>query len=81
MIVNLIKVGNSKGFRIPANILSQMKSDAFELLFNEKRKEIVIKPVSNPRQGWAEACRQMHENGDDAQIIDDSVDINFGLED
>ena len=33
--------------------------------------QIVLKPASTPRKDWEESFQQMHENGDDALLIDD----------
>jgi antitoxin MazE len=36
--------------------------------------QIVLKPASTPRKGWEKSFQQMHENGDDALLIDDVFD-------
>jgi len=35
---------------------------------------IIIKPVSTPRQGWAEALELMPKNNDDALLISEEID-------
>jgi hypothetical protein len=30
-----------------------------------------------PREEWAEACRKMHEKGDDKLLIDDMIDLDI----
>jgi antitoxin MazE len=43
--------------------------DKVELILEEDC--IIIKPVRVPRQGWDEAFKEMHANGDDQLLIDD----------
>jgi len=54
MQVSVVKIGNSKGIRIPKKVLDQCHvEDALELTL--KNDEIVLTPVHRkPREGWAE---------------------------
>jgi hypothetical protein len=36
-----------------------------------ERNSFLPQPRQNPREGWAEAFQQMHEDGDDVLLIDD----------
>ncbi len=36
---------------------------------------IIIKPIKNPRQGWAEIFERMHQNDDDVLIIPDEFHL------
>ena len=70
MEVSVIKIGNSKGIRLTKALLERYKiRDKVELIFEKGR--IILKPVTKPRQGWEEAFKQMHQNGDDKQLIQD----------
>jgi antitoxin MazE len=70
MEVSVIKIGNSKGIRLTKALLERYKiKDKVELIFEKNR--IILKPVTKPRQGWDEAFKQMHQNGDDKQLIQD----------
>ncbi len=70
MEIKVIKIGNSKGFRLPKAILEKYNiKDKIELIL--KKDYILIKPVSTPRKGWEEAFKKMHENGHDQLLIDD----------
>ncbi|HSA33223.1 MAG TPA: AbrB/MazE/SpoVT family DNA-binding domain-containing protein [bacterium] len=80
MEITLTQIGNSQGFRIPANILKQMSARRFDFEFDPKRRVITIKPIVNPREGWADACARLHANGDDMPIIPESLDLDFGME-
>lgn len=75
MKVSLIQIGNSKGIRIPSSILKQFDFiENFDLIL-EKGK-IILKPISNPREGWEEACRLMNENKDDKLLYDDNYELD-----
>lgn len=70
MEIPIINIGNSKGIRIPKAILEQYNiSDTLEMVLEKGR--IILKPKSTPRQDWEKSFKQMHENEDDALLIDD----------
>lgn len=70
MEIPVIKIGNSKGFRLSKTLLEKYKiQDKVELVLEEEH--IIIKPVVQPRRGWDEAFQLMHEQGDDELLIDD----------
>jgi antitoxin MazE len=71
MRVKLIKIGNSRGIRIPGSFLEQAGiGDEVEL--EARENQIVMRSVTYPRQGWEEAFRAMAERGDD-QLLDDDL--------
>ena len=64
----IIKIGNSQGIRIPKLFLEQTRlGDEVEL--EAQDDQIIIRPVTYPRQGWDEAFKTMAECGDD-QLLD-----------
>jgi antitoxin MazE len=67
MLAAIIKIGNSKGLRIPKAILEQCKMDAMVDLTVENGK-LIVTPYKNPREGWAEAARLLAATGDDALL-------------
>ena len=77
MEIPIIKIGNSKGFRLTKTILEKYKiTDSMEMILEEE--QIVLRPITTPRKGWDEAFKQMHENGDDQPLMDDFFeDENF----
>jgi antitoxin MazE len=77
MIAKIVPIGNSRGIRIPNHILQHLNAEShLELVFDEQKNEIILKPVREVRQGWGEAFRKMKASGDDSLIINDSLDIN-----
>jgi antitoxin MazE len=76
MKIHLVPIGNSKGIRIPKAILQQC-GIVREVELETEGEKIIIKPVrKTPRQGWAEAFRQMAERGEDELLIDDGLDLD-----
>ncbi len=70
MKVSIIKIGNSKGFRLSKTVLEKYNiSEEVEMILEEE--QIVLRPITTPRKGWDEAFKQMHENGDDQPLMDD----------
>lgn len=60
MRVNLTQIGNSRGIRIPKTVLEECNfSDEAEL--EVKKGTIIISPISQPRDGWAEAAKKHKE--------------------
>lgn len=67
MKTSVIRIGNSRGIRIPKTLLEQCHlRDEVEL--EVKDDHLVVRPIPKPRRGWGEAFRRMHEQGDDALL-------------
>jgi len=70
MEVSIIKIGNSKGFRLTKTILEQYNiTDKIELIL--EKGQIILRPISEPRKGWDKAFQKMHHHGDDQLLLDD----------
>ncbi|MBP7865166.1 MAG: AbrB/MazE/SpoVT family DNA-binding domain-containing protein [Acidobacteria bacterium] len=68
MRTHLIRIGNSKGIRIPKPILVQVGlEDEVELSVREGA--LVIRPGGQPRDGWVEAFEAMARKGDDGLLL------------
>ena len=65
---NIIKIGNSKGVRIPSNFLEELSLDLNDNVKIEIVNGNIIISPSKPRWGWDEAFRKMNKNGDDKLI-------------
>jgi len=64
MKANVVRIGNSRGIRIPKTLLEHCHlTDAVELEVQDDH--LVIRRSSKPRQGWEDAFRRMHQHGDD----------------
>jgi antitoxin MazE len=64
MKAKIIKIGNSQGVRIPKLFLEQTGLGE-EVEIEALDDQIIIRPITVPRQGWDEAFINMAENGDD----------------
>jgi len=71
MRARIIKIGNSRGIRIPKPILDQLDIDT-DVEIEVENNQIIIRPVSNTRLEWDAAFRSMAENGDDGLIDGES---------
>jgi len=70
MEISIVKIGNSKGFRLSKTLLEKYKfKDKAEIIL--EKEQIIIKPISEPRKGWDKAFMEMHQNGDDQLLLDD----------
>jgi antitoxin MazE len=70
MKARIVKIGNSRGVRIPKLLLERSNlMDEVEIDAEEGR--IILRSAREPRQGWAEAFRIMSERGDD-ELLDKS---------
>ena len=66
----IIRVGNSKGVRIPKLFLEQVNlGDEIELVLQDD--QVVIRPALAARHGWEDAFREMAETGDDRLLMED----------
>ena len=69
----MIKIGNSKGIRLPKMVLDKYAiGDKLELILEDSH--IVLKPKNKPRRDWEKSFKAMHENGDDDLLIEDFFD-------
>jgi antitoxin MazE len=73
MKARIIRIGNSRGVRIPKSLLEESHL-ADEVRIEPRKNDIVIQPA--PRQGWEEAFRAMAERREDL-LIDDPLPTSF----
>ena len=70
MDISVIPIGNSKGIRLSKTILEKYNiTDKVELIL--EKGYMILKPKSEPRAGWENTFKSMHENGDDKLLIQD----------
>lgn len=67
----IVRIGNSQGVRIPKPLLEE-SGLAGEVELAVEGREIVIRPVADPRRGWSEAFAEMAARGDD-RLLDPNV--------
>lgn len=75
MKTRLVRIGNSRGVRIPKPLLDQVGlEDEVELRVVDNG--IVISAAGSPRAGWAEAAKLAHERGEDG-LLDEPTPTRF----
>ena len=73
MDVSIISIGNSKGIRLTKTLLEKYNiKDKIELIL--EKDFIILKPVATPREGWENAFKEMHREGEDSLLVDDVFD-------
>jgi antitoxin MazE len=78
MELSIIKIGNSKGFRLSKTLIEKYNiKDKVELIL--EKGYIILKPIAKPRKDWEQAFKEMNENGDD-QLLFNDVFENENLE-
>ena len=71
----IVRIGNSRGLRIPRALLEQCGiGDAVDLSVEDGR--LVLRPLTRARQGWAEAAADMAARGDD-HLLDPHTPTTF----
>lgn len=72
MKANIIRIGNSRGIRLPKALLEECgfeENTVVEII--SKNHQLIIKPykTKNSRAGWTEALQKMAKSGDD-ELLD-----------
>jgi antitoxin MazE len=64
MRARVVRIGNSRGVRIPKPLIEQVGlQDEVEIAV--EGNSLIIRAAARPRAGWATAFRSMAERGDD----------------
>jgi antitoxin MazE len=75
----IVRIGNSKGIRVPKVLLEQAQLPE-EVELQAEHGRLVVRAARGPRTGWAEAAKLMHARGDD-QLVDDLTSTRFDAKD
>ncbi len=78
MRARIVRVGNSRGVRLPKPLLEQSGLPD-EVEIHAEPGRIIIESARRPRSGWAEAARAMAECRDDA-LLDEPTPTEFDAE-
>ena len=75
----IVRVGNSRGLRLPKALLEQAQlTDEVELHAEPGR--LVVTAVREPRTGWEDAAKRMRASNDD-QLLYEPTPTRFDTED
>ncbi len=79
MRTELIRIGNSRGIRIPKPLIEQCRlGDTVDLRIEDDR--LIIAAERRPRQGWEEALRRAGAVPEDELLLESVVDDEFDRE-
>jgi antitoxin MazE len=63
----IVRIGNSRGIRLPKPLISEAGfTDEVDLHVHEGT--IVIRPIVAVRSGWAESAKTLHDRGEDSTL-------------
>jgi antitoxin MazE len=71
----LIRIGNSRGIRLPKAIISQAGLTE-EVELGVRDGAVIIAPVAGPRRGWADAAANMRARDED-RLLDPPIPTHF----
>ncbi len=75
MKTRIIRIGNSRGIRIPKPLL-ETAGLGDEVEIRALKDSLVIRAARKPRAGWDEAFREMAQRGDDALLDEASPSLS-----
>ncbi len=72
MRASIVRIGNSRGVRIPKPVIEQCGFGS-RVEMTVAGRSLVIRAARRPREGWAEACKAMAAAGDDAPLLSEET--------
>jgi len=79
MRTRLVRIGNSRGVRIPKPLIEEAGLSE-EVEVRARQGSIVILPVAGLRSGWAEAAQRLHTLEED-RLLDAPTPTRFDEKD
>ena len=73
-----MRIGNSRGIRIPKTLLDQAELPE-EVELHAEPGRLVVEAVHQARRGWAAAARRMRARSED-ELLDGSTSTRFDVE-
>ncbi len=67
----IVKIGNSKGIRIPKALIEECKLSG-DVELEVVSNGLLIKPSKAPRIKWSDAFKRMSNNDEDEMIVENS---------
>jgi antitoxin MazE len=72
MKVNLVKIGNSQGIRIPKTLIEQCGFDG-EIELEVKEGALLLRPAKPSREGWDEGFEKADQSREAEPLLTDSL--------
>jgi len=79
-MATLIKIGNSKGIRIPQPIIKQANLENAEIEFVVTKEGLLLKPIKQKRTAWKEDIEKVlakNKNKKDEGVIEEFLNEKF----
>jgi antitoxin MazE len=76
MKTKIVRIGNSRGLRIPKPLLEQTGLEG-DVEIRVEDQSLVISPLRDPRSDWGEAFEAMAVRGDDRLLDEDWVSTEW----
>jgi antitoxin MazE len=67
VLANIVRIGNSRGLRIPKALLEQLDLGE-RVAMSVEGDQLVIRAARRPREGWDEQFRLAQEQGEDEPL-------------
>lgn len=67
---HLTKIGNSRGIRIPKNVIEECGLTG-EIEMKIEKGKLILSAASNPRRSWDASFSKIAEEGNDYLLIED----------
>jgi antitoxin MazE len=71
----IVRIGNSRGIRVPKSMLDQAQLPE-EVELQAEPGRLVVRAARGPRAGWAAAAKAMRAAGED-RLLDASLGTRF----
>ena len=78
MKAKIVRIGNSRGIRLP-KLLIQQAGLTDEVELEVRDGEIVISSCAQPRSGWVESAQALSAQGED-KLLDEPTPTSFDQE-
>jgi len=75
----LVRIGNSRGVRVPKILLDEAGLPE-EVELRAEPGRLVVSAATRPRAGWAAKARSMHKRADD-RLLDAAIPTSFDKDD
>lgn len=76
MVLQIVRIGNSKGLRLPKSLLEQFHIGKEVDLQTTKDGLLITPKKSKTRSGWGEKFKSMASHKEDKLLIPDELDID-----
>jgi antitoxin MazE len=71
----IIRIGNSRGIRVPKLLLDEAGLPE-EVELRSEPGRLIVRAATRPRAGWESKARSMRRRGEDA-LLDDATPTHF----